>query len=226
MEEESKAIQEVAKASGKAIDAVRDFGGFIVLFIAGSLQQGLGIFEDKLKYMRWERQVRLMKRAQEFLKDRGLTTPTRPIPMSFAIPLFQAASLEEDDYLQDRWAALLVNAVDASYDNEIRRSYISILEELSPLDALMLDKIYYASIINGTDRLFTGYLPKEVTINNPEQDVQPPIDVKLSLANLIRLGCLTSGGGWGGPPPGIDFSFVYLTVMGKEFVKACSLPRK
>ena len=50
MEEESKAIQEIAKTGGKAIDAVIEFGGFTARCIAGSLEQGLGIFEDRLKY--------------------------------------------------------------------------------------------------------------------------------------------------------------------------------
>ncbi len=47
MEEESKAVQEVAKTTGKAIDAAREAGGFIARFIVGSLEQGMGIFEDR-----------------------------------------------------------------------------------------------------------------------------------------------------------------------------------
>lgn len=226
VEEDSKAIKEVAKTTGKAIDGAREFGKFIARYIEGSLDQGLGIFEDKLKYMRWERQVRLMQRAQQFLEERGLEGPTRAIPLSFAIPLFQAASIEEDDFLQDRWAALLVNAADASCDVHIRRSYISILNDLTPLDALILDKIYYASNLNGKDGFFTGHLPEEVTVDKPGDDFQPPLDIRLSLANLIRLGCLTSGGGFMGPPPGVDFSYVTLTAMGRAFVEACSIPRE
>jgi hypothetical protein len=53
VEEESKAIQEAAKATSKVIDAAREAGGFIAKFIAGPLEQGIGIFEDRLKYMRW-----------------------------------------------------------------------------------------------------------------------------------------------------------------------------
>ena len=142
MSEESKAIQEVAKASGKAVDAAREAGGFIAKFIAGPMEQGVGIFEDRLKYMRWERQVRLMARAEEFMRLSGLKAPTRPVPMKIAIPIMQGATLEEDDSLQDCWAALLVNAGNASFLAEIRRSYASILEQLTPLDARILDVLY------------------------------------------------------------------------------------
>lgn len=226
MEEESRTVQEVAKTTGKAIDMAREFGSFISRFIAGPLRQGLGIFEDRLKYMRWERQVRLMQRAYEFLRERGLEGPTRPIPMSFAIPLFQAASLEEDDYLQDRWATLLVNAADASFDAHIRRSYISILEDLSPLDALILEKIYYASSGTVGMKIFTGYLPEKAILDHQGGAIQPSSDVKLSLINLHRLYCLTSGGGFLGPSPGEDVAFVRLTELGKRFVEVCTPTQK
>jgi len=35
IEEEFKAIQEVAKTTGKAIDAAREAGGFIARFVSG-----------------------------------------------------------------------------------------------------------------------------------------------------------------------------------------------
>lgn len=37
MEEESKAVQEVPKTTGNAIDAIREAGGCIAKFTAGSL---------------------------------------------------------------------------------------------------------------------------------------------------------------------------------------------
>ncbi len=141
LDEEAKATQEIAKVAGKITDAARETGGFIARYIGGSLEQGIGIFEDKLKYMRWERQVRLMQRADEFLRERGLEGPTRLVPMKIAIPLLQAASLEEDDDLQDIWARLLVNAADAGSGVEVKRAYISILEDFDPLEAKILQKI-------------------------------------------------------------------------------------
>lgn len=92
VEETAKATQEIARAAGKVVEAGEKFGTFISKYIQGPLEQGIGIFEDKLKYMRWERQLRLMQRANELIRTSGSTAPSRPIPMKLAVPLFQAAS--------------------------------------------------------------------------------------------------------------------------------------
>ena len=62
--ETAKAAQEVAKTTGKGIDAGLELGGFFARFTGGPLEQASGIVEDKLRYMRWERQVRLMSAPQ------------------------------------------------------------------------------------------------------------------------------------------------------------------
>jgi len=102
MNEDSKTIEEVARASGKAIDAARELGGFLSKYAGSSLEQAMGIIEDKLKYLRWERKIRLVERANHFLARRGLSQPSRKVPLHIAIPLIQGGSLEEDDSLQDR----------------------------------------------------------------------------------------------------------------------------
>ena len=118
--ESSKAVQETAKTTSQAIGLAENFAGFIARYISGSFEQGMGIFEDKLRYIRWERQVRFMERANQFMKEIGHDVPTKPIPMKLAIPLFHSASLEEDDSLQDMWAKLLVNASVADREIELR----------------------------------------------------------------------------------------------------------
>ena len=221
MEEEAKAVQEVAKTTGKAIDAAREAGGFIARFVSGSLDQGIGIFEDRLRYMRWERQIRLMQRAQDFLKLVGMSVPTRPVPLKLLIPIMQGASLEENDDLQDRWAALLVNTANANFGSEVRRSYVTILEQLTPLDAHILDVLYSLPFEKSQhDGIATAELPLHAHIKEEkEQEFPLPTeDVVISLSNLARLGCLRPGMTWGG---GESFGRVNPTVAGKAFVVAC-----
>jgi hypothetical protein len=219
MTDESKAVGEVAKASGKAVDAGRELGGFISKYVGGPLDQAMGIVEDKLKYLRWERQIRLMERANEFLTERGLQQPTRKVPMQIAIPIMQGGSLEEDDLLQDRWAALLVNAADESSDAEVRRAFISILEDLSPLDANVLEKIYdFSAVPQDKNEVWTTYLPDKATGTKPEtEDLRPLASVELSLGNLARLGLISSAMAWGGMA---ILSCVHRTVLGHEFLRA------
>ena len=135
IKEVAKASQEIAKTAFKAIDAGSDMGEFISRFISGSLEQGMGIVEDRLRYNRWERQQRLMMRAEEFIKQQGLPLPDKPIPMKNAVPLLYHATLEEDDSLQDMWARLLVNGTNESTGINIERSFIEILAQISFLEA-------------------------------------------------------------------------------------------
>lgn len=222
MSEEAKAVKAVADASGKAIDASRQFGSFIAKYVGGPLEQGMGIFEDRLKYLRWERQVRLMERANAFLAERGLQQPTRNIPLQIAIPLIQGGSLEEDNELQDRWAMLLANAGDESSGAEVRRAFISILEDLSPLDAVVLERIYDPAMVFGErHEVWTYNLPDRATTTKPEDEGLLPSDnVQVSLGNLARLGLVSTGSSWGGMA---IVSCVYRTLLGQEFVRALSL---
>ena len=55
--ETAKAIQEVAKTSGKFSDHINNFCKFISEYTKGPLEQASGLFEDKLKYLRWKNQT-------------------------------------------------------------------------------------------------------------------------------------------------------------------------
>ena len=196
--ESAKAAQEIAKTTGKAVDAAREAGGFIARVISGPLEQGIGIFEDKLRYLRWERLVRLMQRESEVLKELGLQAPTRPVPLKIIIPLLQAASVEEDETLQDRWVNLLVNAANASCGIEIRRAYIVILEQISPLEAKILDVIYSVPFEQTQhEGIVTSSLPDSARVMREEDKKSPQPDpsaeVMLALSNLERVDCLRLG---------------------------------
>lgn len=228
MNEESKAIEEVAKTAGKGIDAGVKIGGFIAKFISGPLEQGMGIFEDKLKYIRWERQVRLMKRSEEFMLHIGISKPTKSIPLKFAVPLFQAATLEDNDYLQDLWAILLVNSSSKESNVQLCRTYIDILEKLSPLEAKILITIYahpFEKIKN--KGVFTIKLPEEAMpySNKYYEEKISEYHLKneqmlLSLANLCRLGCISTQNTVGN---GKNYNVVIPTLLGKYLVESFTL---
>jgi hypothetical protein len=77
MSEEAKAIQEIAKTTNTAIHAVEKMGKFISDVAGVPIATAVGIFEDKLRYIRWENQLNLIQKAHEKLAQRGLSTPTR-----------------------------------------------------------------------------------------------------------------------------------------------------
>ncbi|KWC90247.1 Abi-alpha family protein [Burkholderia cepacia] len=218
--ETAKAVQEVAKATGKGVDAATAMGGFIATYVRGSIEQGLGIFEDKLRYSRWERQQRLMQRAATFLADQGLEEPPNGVPLKFAVPLLHAASLEDDDNLQDLWAHLLVNA-SIEPETTTHRMFVSMLENMSSLDAQVL-RLLRESSGGPHDAIITGDLPESAAVwqHGAEQpDVQPRDDVLLSLANLGRLGAITGLATAGG---GTTWVAVHVTILGSKLIDACT----
>lgn len=218
MEEEMKAIGEVAKIAGKAIDGATKAGQFIAQYLNGPLDVASGIIKDKLTYIRWERRVRLMDRATEFLHQRGLEAPTRSVPMSIIVPILQLGSMEEDNELQDLWAQLLVNAADTGSGIVVQPAFIGILQNLSSHDAVILEKIYSFPVEYESLALYTSQLPATVLTGKPSAETDPPVDVKLSLGNLSRLGLIEGAMFWGGNS---NFRYVYQTVLGRAFVKAC-----
>lgn len=220
---QSKAIEEVAKTSGKGIDAVKKFCNFIAEYTSGSIREACGIFEDKLKYARWENQARLMRKAKEFLKKNGLDAPNKALPFKLAVPLLQAATLEDNDYLQDMWAKLLVNSTSQNSNFDLQRVYIDILERLSPFDAEILEKIYsipYKTVLH--KQIVTSALPDSVEVPKKElgKAAEPDDSIKISLLNLDRLNCIFIAKSMGG---GQLFGIVHQTLLGNNFIEACKI---
>lgn len=222
---ESKAIEELAKTGDKLIGLARSMGVFISSLTKGSIEEGIGIFEDKLKYLRWERQVRLVKRANEYIKESGLSGVERALPLKFAIPLLQGASLEDDDYLQDKWAQLLANSVIRN-GIEIKRVYIDILERLSPLEVRIIEKVYgsfsFDELQNKT--LLTHKLPEAIEIQDEarREPAQNDPEIQLALVNLSRIGCISLTKSIGGSE---FYSMIHSTLLGKYFYDACTISK-
>jgi len=209
IEESAKAVQEVAKTTNKLIDTGKAFGKYF----KAPTEQIIGIWEDNLKFKRLENQLKLIQKADKKLKDLGLKTPTNQIPIKFAIPLLESASFEDDEYLQNLWVNLLINSSIDENKYTLERSHISILEQLTNLEARILITIY-SNNYNQSNKIYnikTHMLPDKIeysieepwsfesainsrddTINNSKKEkyICPPHEIKLALANLSRLLCI------------------------------------
>ena len=139
IEETAKATQEIAKTVNNALEKAEKAGTFMAKYIDAPLSEITGIWNDKLKYRRWENQLNFWIKANKKLKDLGLENPSKELPLKLGLPLIEAVSLEENDELQELWANLLVNS---STEFTLERSYISVLEQLSSLEVNILITIY------------------------------------------------------------------------------------
>ncbi|RTD84039.1 DUF4393 domain-containing protein [Variovorax atrisoli] len=229
--EAAKAVQEVAKAAGGTVEAGRAVGRYLGTMLAGSVEQIVGIWEDKLKYRRWESQVKLLQKAEQMRVDAGMHGKPIPLPLKLAVPLLEGASIEDDDSLLDRWAALLVNSTSSENKVDLQTVYIDILSGLSPLEAKILDAVYslpFEATQHGG--IFAGPLPgraiaiPEKTESSTYDEMgDPDTPVKIALSSLSRSGCLRLGMTWRG---GESFSRVNPTVLGRAFVEACRSPTR
>jgi hypothetical protein len=218
----AKATEATAKASKEAIQASRELGQFI----SGAGRELVGMLEDHLKVVRFERRVRLWDRVRNILTEKGMDAPTRKIPLKIALPLLENATLEEDDDLQEVWARLLVNGGDASSGIELRRAFVSVLAEMTSLDVRNLAQIESATRFNAkreANGVWTEELPERAIpfgwVDLSKHPGKPSPEVATSLSNLDRLGCIITSSQI---PEGPGCGLVDLTPFGRAFIKACT----
>lgn len=101
------------------------------------------IIGDYLRQLRMKNLERLSHKFKKRQSDKHLTDDDlRTVPPKLGLPLLNAASLEDDDVMQELWANLLLNAADSKFTSEIRVAFIDIIKTLTPIDAQMLRQIY------------------------------------------------------------------------------------
>jgi predicted transcriptional regulator len=177
-------------------------------------------------------------KTTRMLRDAGIDP--RAVPPRLFLPIVENASVQDDDDLHTRWAALLANA--ATTPNLVHPSYIEVLRQLSPKDAELLDKLYDSCVSKGNrsvqrwDRSISLAERDRRTAagENPEEQFQ----------NLTRLGLIATEydlnankikvkmprGGVAGVLSGgaqvnakLD-TYDYLTDFAMRFVQACRAP--
>ena len=139
--ETAKAVQEVAKTTGQAIGTVEKLGIFFSKIMGESIDATCGMLADTLKYKRWERQTELVEKAERLIKDKNLEKRSVPISAKLALPIFQNASVEDDDFLHDLYAKLLVSAIDPEIQTR-RTAFVEILRQLEPIDVQILQAMH------------------------------------------------------------------------------------
>ena len=122
------------------------------------------------------------------MRERGARPYARSVTPKFAIPLLEAASLEDEDDINELWARLLANAMDPNCAVNMKRAFINILADFEPTDAYVLN--YMCTTSEYTKRnilsevFYKGRFSKVLKLSDSQTEV--------TLRNLIRLGCVRS----------------------------------
>lgn len=185
--------------------------------VAGPAASEIGqMLQDNVRVYRLKNQLRLIEKAKKYLEEAGVTP--RPVPFRTLLPLLEKGSLEDDEALNDRWAALLANAADASYDGVITPSFPNIMEQLSPYEVKALDFLY--SELHNKDLSFA------VNFSRIEKSCDLTHEnLCLAADNMSRVGLVIPGGEMGKNKYSLELRGYFvlgMTALGKAFVKSCT----
>lgn len=187
--------------------------------IGGPAAEEIGLcLQDHVKVFRLKRQIRLLQKTKEILDNAGIEP--RRVPLKLLGTIVDNATLEEDDSLQDMWAALLANN---ALGNGHEAIFPEILRQLSPADAYLL-RSCFKEVLDSPVNLgkchfvISGSLQKwNADIKNRRDDI--PIS-PLTVENLKRLGLISLANIYinniGSAPE--------LTRIGFQFMCACEDP--
>ena len=89
---------------------------------------------------RVERAARLTTDAATMLEEAG--TEAVVVPGRILWPILERGSIEEEESLGRRWAALLANAADARGQVDVNPAFVRILAELTPREVAELDRVW------------------------------------------------------------------------------------
>jgi len=215
-----KGIEEAAKAAKDYLDKL----------IAPGLEQGGGIIGDTVAYWRFKNKVNLVLKAKAFLETKGIE-PKRLLPEVVA-PLLEAGSLEAENDMKDRWAALLASA--AAEPSSVPPAFPRILSELSSTEAQILEwmanrahfqmgwvatfqEIFNKHFLYGAEEQYEVLMGNLVRLNLCRPSLSPDLTVEENANRRTQ---------W---PPGqrtewLSYQRVEITRLGIAFVRACRAP--
>jgi hypothetical protein len=194
------------------------------LFGPGATEAGL-LIRDYIRVYRISRLTRLLQKAEMIFNARKITP--KPVAPKLLTAILESGSLEDDDNLQDRWAALLVSSSDNRESSDLLPSAPEILKQLTPWEVLLLQNCFDALTM---DSIFPYPHPERQSQMSTVIDWQNEVrfqrgfdqsgmgyhyDFTVMIDNLIRLGLLRT------KPLQGDKLDVHMTTAGYKFIELC-----
>lgn len=241
----AKATQEVAKTARTGIEAAQGFGSFVARVLGEPLETAVGLVSDRLKFVRFERQVRLADRYTEFMTQRRLSSQDQSVSPKIALPAIENASLEEDDELQDLWANLLASCHDKTLNGVVRSGFVDIIRQLEVVDVHILNYIYANTLKKNLEHTVawkTDYKRDfhldPIRFGIHQNEIQDSLGTsrhayECAVDNLLRVRCLgayledidVESLGYPETASRVhEYEWVSITPFGWDFVRSCTLP--
>ena len=241
VEEIAKVIQEKAKLGQKGLSIAEKVGGFFAKLFKEPAVEVSGMITDKLRFIRWKRMIEITDEVNAILAQRGIVE-TRAVTPKIALPIMEEASLEDNPDIRFLWNHLLANAMDPSFNGEIRYGFVDMIKNITGLEAKILNDFY--NLLQKNDSIRPIVRAYNYSINK-EQIIEDLMiseeEYAIAVNNLMRLQLISpavikSSGislsasalsptvsyGLGEKPTifkGIDA--ITMTPLGVRFVEAC-----
>jgi hypothetical protein len=166
------------------------------------------------------------------------------VPLKILHPLIENCSLEKDDSLQEKWAALLANAANPAPPNLVLPAFAEILKQLSPIEAALLERIYSEIEAQTNDSeylLALGFDFDDILKNycqilglaSEHEVAAQEATVRVLVSNLIHLGLIEYIQDLEYLPermrprfPAVTAEQLIFTHLGEAFIKACRAPAR
>lgn len=220
-------MKEIVQASVDVVIALgaKEFLGKIL----GPPAEDVGLLlRDQVHNFRFKNQVKILTKARAFLDEQGIQP--QKVPLKTLAPILEFGSLEEDESMIEKWAALLASAADPASTSKVQPSFPEILKQLSAREAVILDTIF-AMVIK--EQIPRAEWSNRGARREPVKQIARLEDeeYEISIDNLYRLRLCA--------PPAIQLAFldnkdarfqlrdksvVCLTEFGFAFATSCQPP--
>ena len=211
----------VTKALTEAVKVAGEFLGKVLNVPATELGE---VFGDRVKYWRARQAIRLTLRIRDVLAQSGVEEPCT-IPANVLIPSLEAGSLETDEGMRERWAALLANAADPESTAPVTPAFHRVLSEMTPFEVQVLDWMYEKGFQSDSLEQFTSTADLEAVKSRFPEASLDNLTFKVIVSNLCRLGVSEpkhyTQTRVGGSASVQKYDSIKLTPFGAEFVHAC-----
>jgi regulator of sigma D len=176
------------------------------------------IYNDDIKFRVWKNSMKILDESKQLIQKSGLDI--KPIELKLQKEIIENISLEEDETLQKKWAALLANASTGRVSTNI--VYAKILSELTSNEISILDllrRIHLQDPYINTDYVLLHL--KQFT----KENIKESLDILFS-KRLIESPKILGGDTIevAHPIQSSTYEAFWYTPLGQNFVSACWFP--
>lgn len=121
----------------KSIDLAKNF--LEKLLIPSIEETGL-LMKEKVTFWRFKNQVIILNKAQEYCRKNNIKP--KSISLKLLCPLIENSSLEDEEFLQNKWAVLLSNMIDSDQNIE-NHVFPFLLSQISKSEFISLEQLIF-----------------------------------------------------------------------------------